>query len=127
MICCNTSNYDCMARECGICRDRVIEFSSHRPINEEAVVVWSEWTTVNKEYQKDGQSKTAKVNCKRIKRGSLGELKATFDVCLLLNGTSALFRPLVPRIVEVEMSLLEMYSPVHVYIIIRHQFGVINH
>jgi len=27
---------------------------------------------------------------------------ATSSVCLLLNGTSALFRPLVPRIVEVE-------------------------
>ena len=79
MICCNTSNYDCMARECGICRDRVIAFSSHGPINEDAVVVWSEWTTVNEEYKKDGQSKTAKVTAKRIKRGSLGELKAKFD------------------------------------------------
>jgi len=26
----------------------------------------------------------------------------TMFVCLLLNGTSALFRPLVPRIVEIE-------------------------
>jgi len=26
----------------------------------------------------------------------------TLFVCLLLNGTSALFRPLVPRIVEIE-------------------------
>lgn len=92
-----------MARKCCTCRDRVIEFSSHGVINDDAVVVWSQWTTANEEYQKDGKSKTAEVTAKRIKRGSLGELKAKFD--------------------ESVKNVLAR----HVYIHLRHQFiGVTN-
>jgi len=38
---------------------------------------------------------------KLLEKGVNVEAACLF-VCLLLNGTSALFRPLVPRIVEVE-------------------------
>jgi len=35
--------------------------------NDEAEVVWSQWTTVNQEYEKEGKTKTANATKKLIK------------------------------------------------------------
>ena len=54
-------------------------FSRKMPKNDDNLVIWSEWSTSSQEYQKDGQTKLAKVTAKCIKHGTLQELKALFD------------------------------------------------
>jgi len=77
-ICCDVNEKACMMRECDLCQDKQIFFKENAA-NDDNLVIWSEWSTSSQEYQKDGQTKLAKVTVKCIKHGTLQELKALFD------------------------------------------------
>ena len=102
-VCCNVDQHRCMLRECDSCYEKVVQFSDQSGVpNDESVVIWSQWTTVNQEYEKDGKTKTTKVTKKLVKRGTLMELKGSFSD-----------------------SVKTVLAP-HVYVI-RHQFRTYRH
>lgn len=85
-ICCDVNERICMFRECSVCQGQTVQFQENNVPQDDIIVVWPEWTTSNREYIKDGQTKTAKVTAKLIVRGTLGELKKKFNnsVCSIL-------------------------------------------
>lgn len=78
-VCCSLDRRQCMLRDCDSCYENVVQYNQSGMPNDEAVVVWSQWTTVNQEYEKEGKAKTAKVTKKLVKRGTLKELKSSFS------------------------------------------------
>jgi len=68
-----------MFREYDRCYENVVQYDQSGIPNDASVVVWSQWITVNQEYEKEGNTKTAKVTKKLVKRGTLKELKSAFS------------------------------------------------
>ena len=64
-----------MYRECDQCLDSSVEFANGGVVDDNSVVVWSEWALEQKEYEKDGATKTTRLTTKAVRRGTLKDLK----------------------------------------------------
>jgi hypothetical protein len=81
-VCCDVNEKTCMFRECSTCCDRDIQFVVDGAPQDNSVVVWSEWAATSKDYVKNGETKTAKLTTKTVRRGTLKELKEKFSSTL---------------------------------------------